>query len=124
DRLTSGKLGTSVAPPDMRDAPLYPDISIGIMPLNELPSTVNLPDVCVVLESKWLVRCEVLEGLRISDEDILVAVTGRDIFGPSTNYVFSWQQRDTGSGTGVISAYRFATGDADFYEKDSVPTRR
>ena len=54
----------------------------------------------------------------------VVAVTGRDIFGPSTNYVFSWQHRNAGSGTGVISAYRFATGVADFYEKDSVPTRR
>jgi len=154
DRLASGKLGASVAPPDMRDAPLYPDISIGIMALNQLPSTISLPDVCVVLESKWLVRCEVLEGLQIPDTDILtaerdqydgarvldvlgkrfpvssrrhrfvVAVTGRDIFGPGTRYVFSWQRREAGTGTGVISAYRFATGVADFYEKDSILTRR
>ena len=154
DRLAAGKPGASFQPPELRAAALYPGLSIGILPLNDVPAEVVLSDVCVVLESKWLVRCEVLTPLAIAEADVpvadrnqydgdrlvdelrrrfpvsgrrhrfLVAVTGRDVFGPGTNYVFSWQRRNADSGTGVISTYRFVTGLADFYEKGAVATRR
>jgi len=49
-------------------------------------------------------------------------VTGRDIFGTETNFVFSWQDRRTGAG--VISTYRFVADLEDFYERSIVATRR
>lgn len=154
DRLTIGRPAASIQLPDLRDARLYPGFSIGILRLNEVPPEVILSDVCTVLESKWLVRCEVLDSLTVPESDILVvdrnqydadrvlaelwrrlpasahrhsyivAVTGRDIFGPQTNFVFSWQVRTEDAGIGVISAHRFVTGLADFYERGIVATRR
>lgn len=153
-RLVPSQKGVSETPPDMRSARIHPDVSIGLVALNQLPASVVLPDLCVVLESKWLIRCEVLPPLTIPDDDILVvergqydgervlealkhrlpvptrplkyvvAIAGRDLFGPQTNYVFSWQQRGQEAGLGVLSAYRFTTGIPDFYEPHMVAMRR
>ena len=54
----------------------------------------------------------------------IVGLTGRDIFGPRTNFVFSWQTRYEASGIGVISAHRFLAGVPDFYEPALVAGRR
>lgn len=54
----------------------------------------------------------------------LIGVTGRDLFGPKTNYVFSWQTKGGPAGTGVLSVYRFAATLDDFYEKPAVLMRR
>ena len=52
----------------------------------------------------------------------MVGLTTRDLFGPNTNYVFSWQ--NPGAGLGVVSAFRFLAGLDDFYERDVIATRR
>src|SRR5215470_7831291 len=137
DRLTTGKVGSSVQPPDVRGARVHEGLSIGLVPLQDLPKEVVLADVCVALEVAWRLHCEVLPSIAIPDADVfvvdrgqydadrllnelgrrgatmlrpgryLMAVAGRDLFGPRTNYVFSWQTRGGESGIGVISAYRF-----------------
>ena len=154
DRLTTGGLGASVRPPDMRDARLHDGVSIGLVPLHDLPKEVVLADVCVALEAAWRIRCEVLPPIAIPDANVfvseraqydaervldaltrwypvatrprpfLLAVAGRDLFGPKTSYVFSWQTRGGDVGNGVMSAYRFAAALDDVYEKGSVLMRR
>jgi predicted Zn-dependent protease len=154
DRLTTGKVGSSVRPPDVRGARVHEGLSIGLVPLQDLPKDVVLADVCVALEVAWRIHCEVLPSIAIPDADVfvvdrgqydaerlvnelgrraaatlrpgryLVAVAGRDLFGPKTNYVFSWQTRGGESGIGVISAYRFAAALDEFYEKGAVLMRR
>jgi len=154
DRLTAGRIGASVRPPDLREARLHDGVSIGLVPLPDVPRDLPLADVCVVLEAAWRVGCVVLEPIAIPDDRILVteraqldgervldelrrrlpraigslryliAVTGRDLFGPDTAYVFSWQVRGADYGIGVISTYRFAASADDFYERDAVVVRR
>ena len=154
DRLTTGKVGSSVQPPDVRGARVHEGLSIGLVPLQDLPKEVVLADVCVALEVAWRLHCEVLPSIAIPDADVfvvdrgqydadrllnelgrrgatmlrpgryLMAVAGRDLFGPRTNYVFSWQTRGGESGIGVISAYRFGAALDEFYEKGPVLMRR
>jgi predicted Zn-dependent protease len=154
DRLTTGKVGSSVRPPDVRGARVHEGLSIGLVPLQDLPKDVVLADVCVALEVAWRIHCEVLPSIAIPDADVfvvdrgqydaerlvnelgrraaatlrtgryLMAVAGSDLFGPKTNYVFSWQTRGGESGIGVISAYRFAAALDEFYEKGAVLMRR
>lgn len=137
---------------ELADQPLYPGFSFGIVPLNNPDPAVSLFDICTLLESKWLVSCDVLPPLalderpflnqqreqydadRILDEldrryplgprgqRFIVAVTGRDIFGPDTNYVFSWQDR--GRRIGVVSTYRFVAELDELYERTTIATRR
>ena len=153
-RLSSDRSDGPVTPPDLQAAPFYPGLSIGLLAVNELPDKVVLSDLCIVLESKWLFRCEVLAPVSISETDILatdrnqydadrilevlaarlpasarrhpyiLAVVGRDIFARRTNYVFSWQIRNEDAGIGVLSAYRFITDVPDFYEPLAVGMRR
>src|SRR6185437_9298579 len=99
---------------------------------------VKLGDVCLALEAAWRIRCEVLSPVALPDDEVfvaargqynaarvldalrgrlpgearpgryLLAVAGRDLFGPKTSYVFSWQTIGGEAGLGVTSAYRFA----------------
>ena len=154
DRLTTGKVGTSVRPPDVGGARVHEGLSIGLVPLPDLPKDVVLTDVCIALEVAWRIHCEVLPPIAIPDADVfvidrgqydaerlvnelgrraaanlrpgryLMAVAGRDLFGPKTNYVFSWQTLGGEAGIGVISAYRFAAALDEFYEKGAVLMRR
>jgi predicted Zn-dependent protease len=154
DRSTTGTLGASVRPPDLRGARLHEGVSIGLIPLHDLPKEVVLADVCVALEAAWLIRCEVLAPIAVPDANVfvseraqydgdrvldaltrwypvatrprpfLLAVAGRDLFGPKTSYVFSWQSRGGDAGNGVMSVARFAAGLDDVYEKGSVLMRR
>ena len=154
DRLATGRIGASVRPPDLRGAHLHDGFSIGLVPLTDLPTDVALADVCVALEAAWRIGCEVLAPIAIPDAEVfvaerdqydadrlleqlrrrfpvanhprryLIAVVGRDLFGPKTSYVFSWQTRGGDGGTGVISAYRFGAGLDDFYEPAVVLMRR
>jgi len=154
DRLTTGGLGASVRPPDMRGASLHDGVSIGLVPLHDLPKEVVLADVCVALEAAWRIRCEVLAPIAIADANVfvseraqydgervldaltrwypvatrprpfLLAVAGRDLFGPKTSYVFSWQTRGGDVGNGVMSAYRFAAALDAVYSKGSALMRR
>ena len=62
------------SPPDMRAARFHPDLSMGLVALNHLPASVVLSDLCVVLESKWLLRCEVLPPLTIPERELKRAV--------------------------------------------------
>lgn len=153
DRLT-GALGASVQPPDLRGASLYEGVSIGLVPLHDLPKEVVLGDVCVAVEATWRIRCEVLPAIALPDARVfasdraqydgdqvldaltrwyplmtrprpyLLAVAGRDLFGPKTRYVFSWQTRGGTAGNGVMSAYRFGAELDDFYERSAVLMRR
>jgi len=154
DRLTTGGVGASVRPPDMRAARLHEGISIGLIPLHDLPKDVVLADVCVAVEAAWRIRCEALAPIAIPDAHVfvadraqydgerlldalnrwfpvatrprpfLLAVAGRDLFAPKSRYVFSWQTHGGDAGTGVMSAARFAAALDDFYEKDAVLMRR
>ena len=154
DRLATGRIGASVRPPDLRGAHLHEGVSIGLVPLADLPKDVALADVCVALEAAWRIGCEVLAPIAIPDAEVfvaervqydadrlleelrrrfpianhprryLIAVAGRDLFGPKTSYVFSWQTHGGDSGAGVMSAYRFGAALDDFYEKAVVLMRR
>ena len=154
DRLVAGASGASTKPSDLSAAPFYPSLSIGLVPLNGLRDEANLADVCIILESSWRMRCEVLEPLTIAESEILVeergqydadrilnvlrqrlpessrphpyilAVTERDIFGPQTSFVFSWQGGSEKAGTGVLSTSRFVTGIPAYYEPAIMATRR
>lgn len=152
DRLRPPAEGGASRRIDMAAAPFYAGFSVGLLPLNWREPSVLLRDICVILESKWLVPCEVLppreldearildsrrgqyDGERLLDElnrlypsaqrphRYLVALTSRDIFGRDTNFVFSWQDRSLG--VGVVSAYRFLAELDEFYERPIIGTRR
>jgi predicted Zn-dependent protease len=150
DRLRTGApAGTPLHLPSPH---LHAGLSLGIVPLNRPAATVSVADVCLLLESKWLVRCAVLPPVDVDEAALLnpqrgqydadrileelarrypahqrphrivIALTGRDIFGPDTNYVFSWQAPP--AGLGVLSTYRFTAGLEDFYEPTIIGTRR
>jgi predicted Zn-dependent protease/predicted negative regulator of RcsB-dependent stress response len=153
-RLAGATQGAPVRPPPLRSALLYESPSIGIVPINQLPSEVALSDVCTILESIWRMRCEVLSAITIPEADVLVAdrnqydadrllielqrrvsaaprrhthilgITGRDIFAPQTSFVFSWQSGNEQAGVGVLSTSRFTSPISDYYEPAIVATRR
>jgi predicted Zn-dependent protease len=54
----------------------------------------------------------------------ILAITDRDIFGPQTSFVFSWQGGNDKAGTGVLSTHRFVTAIPDYYEPAILATRR
>ncbi|HXH82222.1 MAG TPA: tetratricopeptide repeat protein [Candidatus Tectomicrobia bacterium] len=137
---------------DVAEGAFYPGVRVKLLPVGAVDERVVLPDLCVVLEARWLVGCEVLPPIRIPDEvafdrarnqlsgdriiaelvrryptagrgpDLLVAVTDRDIYGRNTNYVFSWQSPT--DRVGVVTTYRFLAELEDFYEPQIVATRR
>lgn len=152
DRLNPEGVGSSVPRVEMAHERFYPGLSFGIAPLNYSAPKTALYDICVLLESKWLVRCEVLPLLSLEEDKILdrerkqysgerildelkrrypaatrrprnvIALVGEDLFGSGTSYVFSWQS--PGEGVGVVSARRFLNGLEDFYEPQTVVIRR
>jgi predicted Zn-dependent protease/predicted negative regulator of RcsB-dependent stress response len=154
DRLAAGQPGASIQSPNLDSAVIYSGVSIGIVPVNNVPSNVALADVCVLLEASWRVHCEVLSPIVIPATAILdvgrkqykadamlteiarrmprasrrqshlLAITDHDIFGPQTNFVFSWQQRNQEQAIGVLSTSRFASEIPDFYEPEIMLTRR
>jgi len=117
DRLSAGGVGSSVRRVEMSREAFYPGFPLAIVPLNYAPPEVPLRDICLLLESKWLVGCEVLPSLWLDEEKILdrkrhqftgdrildelrkvyrvatrryglvVALVGRDLFGTGTNEV-------------------------------------
>jgi tetratricopeptide (TPR) repeat protein len=135
DRLKGLRTGSSVAPFQMSRERFHHGFSFALVPLNYLPPNNLLRDICLLLESKWLVGCEAMAPLsldeaKIFDRDrkqfagdrvlqelrvvypesarshrLIVALVDRDLFGPKTNFVFSWQ--NPYDGIGVVSAYRF-----------------
>jgi predicted Zn-dependent protease/predicted negative regulator of RcsB-dependent stress response len=139
---------------DLASTPFYWGLSIGLVPINQMPAAVAFDDVCVILEASWRVRCEVLPTLDVSDEGVwdsrrnqynadvllteierqlppaarrhthIVAVTERDIFGPQTGFVFSWQQIDPQHAVAVLSTSRLATEIPGYYEPETIATRR
>jgi|SRR5688572_24808768 len=139
---------------DLASTPFYSDLSIGLAPINQVPAAVAFDDVCVILEASWRLRCEVLPTLDVSDEGVwdsrrsqykadallteierqllrtarrhthVVAVTERDIFGPQTGFVFSWQQVNPQHAVAVLSTSRLATEIPDYYEPETIATRR
>jgi predicted Zn-dependent protease len=100
------------------------------------------------------VQCEVLPTLDVSDEGVwdsrrnqykadvllteiqrqlprsarrqthIVAVTGLDIFGPQTSFVFSWQRINPQQAEAVLSTSRLAAGIPAYYEPETIATRR
>ena len=63
----------------------------------------------------------VFRGGSARDTTLHLRTSRRDLFGPKTNYVFSWQTIGGDSGIGVMSAYRFAAALDDIYEKPVQP---
>jgi predicted Zn-dependent protease len=154
DRIASGVPGASVQPIDLSAMPFHTGVSIGLVPLNGLGAEVNLADVCVVLEANWRIPCRVTSPATIAESRIqvvernqddaerilrelrqrfpessrpdpyLLAVTNRDIFGPDTNFVFSWQGRGNRGGTGVLSTKRLVTEIPGYSEPVVLATRR
>jgi predicted Zn-dependent protease/predicted negative regulator of RcsB-dependent stress response len=154
NRLDPGASGAVAKQPDLSAASFYPSLSIGLLPLNGLRDEASLADVCIILEGSWRMRCEVLEPLTVAEHEILaedrgqydadrilnvirqrlsessrphqyiLAVTDRDIFGPQTSFVFSWQGGSDKAGTGVLSTSRFVTDIPDYYEPAIMATRR
>ena len=138
--------------PGLAAGPLHSGLSFGLVPFNIPDARVSASDLCLLLESKWLLPCALLPPVHVDDTQILdtrrrqcggdrvleelgrrypadrrphpliIAVTGRDIFAPETNFVFSWQSPSTG--LGVMSTHRFMAGLDDFYEPSVVATRR
>jgi predicted Zn-dependent protease len=133
---------------------IYAGPSIGIVPVNQLPSNVALADVCLVLEASWRVGCTVLPAVMIPEATVLdasrkqynagvmlteierllprgskrpshlLAITDHDIFGGDAGFVFSFQRGDETNGVGVLSTSRFAANIPDFYEPEVITTRR
>ena len=132
--------------------PLYSGLNLGIVPINSPNASVSVADLCLLLESKWRVQCTPLPTIQIDEalildparrqyagerileelarryptnqrrHPIIIGLTEHDIFGPDTNFVFSWQAPQ--AGLGVLSTHRFLAGLDDFYEPAIVGTRR
>ena len=139
--------------PPLAAQPLFSGLSFGLVPFNGPDGRVSASDLCLLLESKWLLPCAPLPPIQVDDAQILdgrrrqygggqildelarryppdqrphpfiIAVTGRDIFAPETNFVFSLQAPSTG--LGVMSTHRFVahqTGAGEFRDgfRDSL----
>ena len=154
DRLAAGTPNAPATPSDLTASAFYPKLSIGLVPLNGPRNEANLADVCIILEGSWRVRCELLEPLIIAEGEILdrergqyaadrilsvlrhrlpessrqhpyvLAVTDRDMFGPDTSFVFSWQGGSDRTGTGVLSTSRLVEAIPAYYEPGIISTRR
>jgi predicted Zn-dependent protease len=128
-----------------------PDFTIKIQPLEPYSSQLDLADVCTLLKSKYLVKCEVLPTVRMEENGILdskrdqygadkiisglakdhpnpqvnryvlVAVTDKNIYRGDTNFVFSTQ--NSKMGLGVVSTYMFRAS-LPPEEKETIYNRR
>lgn len=147
-----GVAAPAARPAGLEAAPFYPGLRVKLVPLGAPDRRIALGDLCVVLEARWLIGCQVLAPIQIPEEsvldptrnqlsgdhvlaellrryptagrpgDLLVALTDRDIFGRNTNFVFSWQSPR--DRLGLVSTYRFLAELEDFYEPRVVGTRR
>ncbi|MCG3112697.1 MAG: hypothetical protein MCM46_12855 [Candidatus Manganitrophus sp. SB1] len=149
------RLHVAAEPPfpyqELARQPFYKGFTIRILPINGVDPAIQTEDICPLLESKFLVRCEVLDPITWDEKKILdptrdqydgdhildllektypnpkasntllIAFTGKDIFGPKTNFVFSWQTPSRG--TAVLSSKRFIVFRKD-YEPEVISTRR
>lgn len=149
-----GHAEASTRAPNLTSAALFQGVSIGIVPINERQDDIPLGDLCLILEGSWRVRCSVLAPVRIPDALILdaardqynahvmldeidrrfagsaarpshiLAITGRDIFTPRSNFVFSLQRGTKAGGVAVLSTIRFTSDIPEFYEPQFVAARR
>lgn len=138
----------------LESVPFYTGLSIGLVPMYRSPEGVVLEDVCAILEGSWRVRCDVLPPLDIDSEGLwaaernqfdaralldevarrlpwperrhshVVALSEYDIFGPQTNFVYSWQRINDEHGEAVLSTYRLAGDIPSYYEPAVMGTRR
>ena len=138
----------------LESEPFYTGLSIGLVPMYRSPEGVVLEDVCAILEGSWRVRCDVLPPLDIDSDRLwvaernqfdaralldevtrrlpwperrhshVVALTEYDIFGPQTNFVYSWQRINDEHGEAVLSTYRLAGDIPSYYEPAVIATRR
>ena len=152
-RLTSNG-PAHVTGPAWDTLPLYLGLSIGLAPLNQAPRGIVLEDVCSILEASWRVRCDVLPSVEVPTDGVwvsrrnqydadalldevtrrlpwparrhshVVVVTDYDIFGPQTNFVYSWQRRNDEHAEAILSTSRLAGDVPAYYEPAIVPTRR
>lgn len=125
----------------------YPLITL--VPINNLPDTVALQDLCLVLESVFRMGCIVQRPLKFSaeapggrDNQIdavyaieelessyarsgfapVVGVIADDMYSGNARFVFSLQAFDTGYG--VVSTYRFFQTDMNLYDNEEIYNRR
>ena len=154
ERLSRSDAPSSSARAEVPPHLIHRGLSIGVVPLNDVPAMVDLGDVCLILEASWRVRCEVLPAAVVPDRNVweagrnqyqadeliaeigrrfprasrrhsyMLGITGRDIFAPQTNFVFSWQSRNSQEGDGVLSTSRFVAQIPDYYEPRIIATRR
>jgi len=127
--------------------------TILLVPLNEFDS-VNLTDMCLLLESKYLVSCVVEKNLNLVEEyvfdetrgqynadnlidelrrnylknwpnQIVLGITDHDIYVNRANFVFSWVQVGMESqGLGVMSTNRFERTLPISHKRDILLGRR
>ena len=140
------------APVDLAAAPLHSGLRFRLLPINQADPRIALKDICLMLEGKWRLACDVLPAIVLPEEDMLarergqydgnrvleqierrypaaarpgefvVGIVRRDIFGPGTRYVFSLQERSRR--VGVVSSIRFVDEIEAYYEPDTIVTRR
>jgi len=138
--------------PDFSDFQFYDGFSMKIQPINQYNTDLPLEKLCLLLESKFGFKCEVMPPLLLKEEVIwdeargqykadvilseletlfpdrklnqygVLAITGKDIFGGNTNFVFSWQ--NWGTKVGVISSQRFSEHLDVWYEPETLLVRR
>ncbi|MFH1100956.1 MAG: hypothetical protein V1726_02830 [Methanobacteriota archaeon] len=131
DRLSGQQTLVDFEPP----ASYYPFFTIKIIPLNSFDADIILEDLCALIESKYRVACEVISPIQIPEFMIInqstnqydaekiidyleetldtgvrkdsfpVAITSKDMYSGTANFVFSLQDFD--ADIGVISTYRF-----------------
>lgn len=136
---------------ELVQAPFYKRFTIRLLPINGAGLAIRLKDICFLLESKFRVRCEVLKptdfkektiltpGTNLYDsgrivellgklypnpkgkQALLIAVTGKEIFGQKKERSFSWQNPD--KGIALFSSKEFSPIDPT-YEPEVIPTRR
>ncbi|MBI3610201.1 MAG: RDD family protein [Nitrospirae bacterium] len=137
---------------DLSLQPFYKGFVIRLLPINEFDPAIPLKDLCLLLESKFLIPCQVLDPVKFDEKVILdpnrnqydgekildlldqihpfpknkqyvlVAVTGKDIYGKNTSFVYSWQ--NWSKGIGVLSSNRIAASIGAVYEPEVVLPRR
>ena len=152
-RLTSNG-AAHASGPAWDTLPLYLGLSIGLVPLNQAPRGIVLEDVCSILEASWRVRCDVLPSVEVPTDGVwvsrrnqydadallegvttrlpwparrhshIVVVTDYDIFGPQTDFVYSWQRKNDEHAEAILSTSRLAGDIPGYYEPSILPTRR
>jgi len=126
------------------------EFTIRLVPINNYPYPLNLSDLCILLESKFLAQCEVDDvynikyakengqanaeqliqflELKYADtwpDSVVVGITESDMTSGQANYLFSLVPVGRqGSGVGIVSIYRFAHSLPLTFKRDEVLNRR